>query len=258
IAEVHNNQRDGFHQHAIHRGRTNYEPNSLGGGCPFQAGALKGFTSFAERLLDQQTKAEPTKLRAHPEKFAEHFNQARLFYQSQSPIEQAHIAGALRFELTRVQTQAVRQRVVAQLRHIDEGLAATVAQELGMPLPPAPPLAHPAPPEPEVVVSPPLSLLSRPGDGRILGRRIALLVADGVAAQGLRQLYEELLQAGAVPRYIGARLGEIQTVDGDVLPIEATLATAPSVLFDAVVLPPGAGEAYISDGLAIEFVQLQY
>ena len=39
IAQVHNNQRDGMHRQAIHRGRVAYEPNSLGGGCPFQAGA---------------------------------------------------------------------------------------------------------------------------------------------------------------------------------------------------------------------------
>ena len=47
IAQVHNNQRDGMHRQAIHRGRVSYEPNSLGGGCPFQAGAA-GFVSFPE------------------------------------------------------------------------------------------------------------------------------------------------------------------------------------------------------------------
>ena len=258
IAQVHNNQRDGFHQHAIHRGRVSYEPNSLGGGCPFQAGAMKGFTSFAEKLLEQQAKAEPAKLRGHPEKFAEHFNQARLFYRSQTPIEQAHIAKALRFELTRVQTQAVRQRVLAQVRNIDEGLAAQVAQGLGMALPDALPPAIAKAPKPEVTVSPALSLTARPGDGRILGRRIALLVADGVAALGLQRLYEELLEAGAVPRYVGARLGEVRTAEGDALPVEVSIEAAPSVLFDAVVLPPGTFEAFARDGLAIEFVQQQY
>ncbi|MFT3857535.1 MAG: catalase [Aquabacterium sp.] len=258
VAEVHNNQRDGFHQHAVHRGRVNYEPNSLAGGCPFQAGAMKGFTSFAERLLAQQAMAEPAKLRAHPHKFAEHFNQARLFYLSQTPVEQAHIARAFRFELTRVQTQAVRERMVAMLRNVDEALAQQVADDLGMPLPQALPPALPEPPAPEVTVSPALSLMARPGDGRILGRRIALFVADGIAAEGLQRLYGELLEAGAVPRYIGERLGQVRTAEGSMLPVEVTIEAAPSVLFDAAVLPPGIGDALMADGLAVEFVQQQY
>ncbi|NML16089.1 catalase [Azohydromonas sp. G-1-1-14] len=259
VAEVHNNQRDGFHQHGIFRGRVNYEPNSLAGGCPFQAGA-RGFSSFAERLLAQQATAEPTKLRAKPEKFADHYTQARLFYASQTPVEQYHIARALRFELTRVQTQAVRARVVAMLRNIDEGLAATVARDLGMALPEPLPMARAPVEAPEVAVSPALSLAARPGDGRILARRIALLVGDGVDGAALESVYQALVQAGAVPRYVGARLGVVQTSSGDALPVEVTIEAAPSVLFDAAMLPPGAGAAatMAADGLALEFVQQQY
>ena len=73
VAQVHNNQRDGMHRQAIHRGRVAYEPNSLGGGCPFQAGA-EGFTSFPQPV-------EEDKVRGKPEKFADHYTQAALFYQ---------------------------------------------------------------------------------------------------------------------------------------------------------------------------------
>src|SRR6201995_5814233 len=109
VAQVHNNQRDGFHRQAIPRGRVAYEPNSLAGGCPFQAGTA-GFTSF----LQPQ---EGDKVRGKPEKFAEHYNQATLFFNSQSPVEKLHIIRAFRFELTKVQVVAVRLRVVAQLRN---------------------------------------------------------------------------------------------------------------------------------------------
>jgi catalase len=255
---VHNNQRDGFHQHALHRGRANYEPNSLGGGCPFQAGAMKGFTSVAERLRDEMMKAEPSKLRISGEKFAEHFNQARLFWRSQSPAEQAHIVRAFRFELTRVQTQAVRERMVAQLRNVADDLAEQVAEGLGMALPEPLPRALAQAPDPEVDVSPGLSLLSRPGDGRILGRRVALLVADGVDAAALKALYEALMEAGAAPRYVGDRLGTVATADGGTLPVEVTVETAPSVLFDAVVLPSLGADSPPPDGLTVEFVQQQY
>jgi catalase len=123
VAQVHNNQRDGMHRQAIPRGRVAYEPNSLGGGCPFQAGT-KGFMSFPQPVEDD-------KVRGKPEKFAEHYNQARLFYDSQSEVEKAHIAKAFRFELTKVQTPAIRQRVVSQLRNVSEDLAMTLAAGLG-------------------------------------------------------------------------------------------------------------------------------
>ena len=83
IAQAHNNQRDGFHRQAIHRGRVAYEPNSLGGGCPFQMGA-RGFTSFPEPIAAD-------KVRGKPEKFGDHYSQATLFWNSQTPVrEGAH------------------------------------------------------------------------------------------------------------------------------------------------------------------------
>ena len=124
VAQVHNNQRDGMHRQAIPRGRVAYEPNSLGGGCPFQAGA-SGFMSFPEPV-------EESKVRGKPERFAEHYNQATLFWKSQTDVEKTHIIRAYRFELTKVQTVAMRQRVVAQLRNVAEELARGVADGLGM------------------------------------------------------------------------------------------------------------------------------
>src|SRR6186713_2546531 len=102
VAQVHNNQRDGMHRQSIPRGRVAYEPNSLGSGCPYQAGTM-GFMSFPEQT-------EEHKVRGKPEKFAEHYNQATLFFNSQSDIEQEHIVRGFRFELTKVQVTAVRRR----------------------------------------------------------------------------------------------------------------------------------------------------
>src|SRR5581483_4173501 len=115
VAPVHNNQRDGMHRQAIHRGRVAYEPNSLGGGCPFQAG-MAGFTSFREPI-------QADKLRGHPERFADHYTQARLFWNSQTAVEQAHILRGFRFELSRVQVPAIRRRVVSMLANVDGTLA---------------------------------------------------------------------------------------------------------------------------------------
>lgn len=251
VVPVHNNQRDGFHRQAIHRGRVNYEPNSLAGGCPFQAGAATGFVSFPEPVAED-------KLRGKPEKFAEHYAQARLFYESQTPIEQAHIAGAFRFELSKLTVPAIRQRMLASLRNASEDLAAEVAAGLGMELPPPMPRAIEAPAQPEVAESPALSLFARPGEGGIRTRQIALLVAPGVDGDAVAALQAALLRDGAVPRMVASRIGPVATAAGDTLEADASLENSPAVLFDAAVVAPGAADGLMADGRSVEFVQQQF
>jgi catalase len=189
IAQAHNNQRDGFHRQSIHRGRVSYEPNSLGGGCPFQAG-MRGFTSFPEPVSDH-------KVRGKPEKFGDHYSQATLFWNSQVPYEKAHIVRGFRFELTKVQVPAIRERTVSMLRNVSDELAKAVADGLGMPLPrPMPRVVEGV--RPEVTASPALSLTYRPGDGRIRGRKVAILVARGAHGPSLARAQTTLSKAGAV------------------------------------------------------------
>jgi catalase len=258
VAQVHNNQRDGLHRQAIHRGRVAYEPNSLAGGCPFQAGAEHGFVSVPARL---RAKEEQAKVRAKPELFADHYTQAALFYESQSPVEQAHIAAAFRFELSKVTVPAIRKRMVASLRNASEGLAAKVAQGLRMsPLPQPLPRAMDAPRKPEVTRSPALSLLARPGDGSPRGRKVAMMVADGVDWAAVAPLHKALATAGAVVRLVAPQIGPCTAADGHVLDADASLENEPGFLFDALVLPGGqAGvEALLADAHSLETLRNVY
>jgi catalase len=252
LAQVHNNTRDGFHRQAVHRGRVSYEPNSLAGGCPFQAGA-RGFTTFAEPVAAE-------KVRAKSEKFKDHYSQATLFWNSQTPWEKAHIIRGFRFELTKVQVPAIRERTVSMLRNVSDELAGAVASGLGIELPkPMPKLMEP--PRVEVERSPALSLTARPGDGGIRGRRIAILLAPGVDADSVKETQAALTKAGAVVRLVAARLAAVEAADGeDPLEPDATLETLPSVLFDAVVVPDGEEGArhFALLGQALEFIKDQY
>jgi catalase len=252
VAQVHNNQRDGFHRQAIARGRVAYEPNSLGGGCPFQAGKM-GFMSFPEQT-------EEHKVRGKPEKFAEHYNQATLFFNSQTDVEKAHITRAFRFELSKVQTVAIRRRMVAGLRNVSEELAQGVAEGLGMELPEPLPRVVARPPKPEVKNSPALSLLARPGTVGIQSRRIALVVANGVVGASLVQLHEMLTAQGAVPRFVGVGLGQIECSDGEAIEVEVSLEATPSVLYDALVVPDGeeGAQNLMKSGHAIECLKDAY
>ncbi len=252
IAPSHNNQRDGMHRQAIPRGKVAYEPNSLGGGCPFQAGA-QGFASFPEPI-------EADKVRGKPERFAEHYAQATLFWNSQTTIEKAHIRRAFRFELTKVQTPAIRTRVVALLANVAPELAEQVAADLGLAVPTALPLASKRIKKPEIELSRALSLFARPGEGSVRGRKVALLVADGVEGNFVSNLQDALAKAGAVAILVGDHLGSVESEDGRHLQVEATFETTPAVLYDAVAVTGGRLNAQNLGklGLAAEFIKDQY
>ena len=258
VNQVHNNQRDGQHRQAIHRGRVAYEPNSLAGGCPFQAGASQGFVSIPARLA---AKEEAAKVRGKPEKFADHYTQATLFFDSQTAVEQAHIAAAFRFELSKLTVPAIRERVVAQLRNASETLARQVADGLGIMDMPAPlPKALENPAAPEITISPALSLMARRGDGTITARKIAIVVANGSVGASAKAVHAALFAQGAVPRFVAPRIGPVQTSDNIEINADASMENEPGFLFDALILSDGeAGvTTLMRDGHMMEFIKDQY
>ncbi|HEY9279964.1 MAG TPA: catalase [Eoetvoesiella sp.] len=252
LAPVHNNQRDGMHRQAIHRGAVSYEPNSLAGGCPFQAG-MDGFVSFPEPVREDE-------LRGKPEKFAEHYNQAALFYNSQTDPEKKHIIAAFRFELSKVTVPGIRQRMVSMLRNVSEDLAAGVALGLGMELPKPMPKAIKQTPTPEIKISPALSLTARPGNGTIHTRKVAILVGDQVDAVCVTAIANALIEAGAIVRLVGPRIGACQAADGQILEADASIENNPASLFDSVVVPDGVAgiQEMATDGQAKEFIRDQF
>jgi catalase len=257
LAPVHNNQRDGLHRQAVPRGRVAYEPNSLGGGCPFQAGAA-GFVSFPKAVEPYNSPID--KVRGKPEKFAEHYAQARLFFDSQTEVEKAHIVGAFRFELSRLTVPAIRSRVLSSLLNVSKKLASAVAAGLGMELPEPMPRAIKTAPKSEVSASPALSLMALPGNGGIATRKVAILIANGIEGDTISSLIDALAAAGAMTRLVSSRLGTVTSESGEPFEVDATFENSPCVLFDAVVLPAGseAVSNLMSDGHTLDFVKDQY
>jgi catalase len=211
--------------------------------------------------VPEQMAPDAHKVRGKAERFADHYTQARLFWNSQTPTEKQHIINAFRFELSRVQTPAVRERMIAGLLNVAPELAEPIAAGLGMRELPAPlPKVLERDVTPEVTKSPALSLLARPGDGGIAARRVAIFVADDVEGESLRALHARLVELGAVPRFVGARLGAVNVVGGDPIEVDVTVEATPSVLYDAVVIPDGddAIERLTIDGRTLEFLKDQY
>ncbi len=241
-----NLQRDGHMQMQVPKGRVNYEPSSLQTDSPRQTRG--GFPSFAE------TAGEGTKTRLRPQSFADHYSQARLFYRSQTEIEQAHMAYALVFELSKVEMPAVRERVVGHLRNIDQDLAGRVAEGLGLAkLPPAP---EPAVMPVDLPLSPPLQLIgkSRP---TLEGRQIGILVDDGSDAATVAALRRSAEDAGAAVKIVAPKIGGAKLKGGKHLAADGKLEGTPSVVFDAVavVLSRAAGGKLASEAGAVDWVR---
>ncbi|MEO7066547.1 MAG: catalase [Rhodanobacter sp.] len=240
-----NLQRDAHMQMETPAGRVSYEPNSLSTDSPRET--PQGFTHAAE-----PTKSG-NKGRIRAESFADHYSQARRFYRSQTNPEQAHIVSAFVFELSKVETVHVRAAMVGHLRHIDETLAARVANGLALaPLPSAPP-ARVTPVD--LPLSPALQTIGKMKD-TLKGRLVGILVDDGSDAATVKALRKAVERAGAAVQIVAPKVGGAKLSDGKMIAADGQLAGTPSVFFDAVaiVLSDVAAKQLTGESAARDFV----
>ncbi len=247
-----NFQRDGMMQTQVFKGRANYEPNSLaqagedGGGreCP-----VTGFASFR----GQPERSEvPAKRRLRPELFADHYSQARMFFNSQTENEQAHIASSIVFELSKVTLDHVPPRVIANLRNISEDLAGRVANGLGIALPDKSAAAAPVHDlEPSQALS-----IQKNMKNTLKGRCVGILITDGSDAKTIQNLKNGIKKAGGKSKLVAGKLNSITLSDKSTVKADGQLAGTPSQIFDAVavVLSAEGAEKYSKEGAAIQWV----
>lgn len=245
-----NQQRDGHMQMAVPKGRANYEPNSLAkvgeeGGA--REDPEKGYKTFP-------SEEEGQKLRIRPESFADHYSQARLFFRSMDPAEQAHIASALVFELSKVSLEHIRVQMMANLRNVDETLAQRVADGLAMDLPEA---SKTATPVLDMEPSPALRIIRGPREFHTLeGKTVGILIADGTDADKLATLKDAIKAAGGNVLTIAPKVGNVPLSDGSKVAADAQLFGQPSVTVDAcaVILSDEAAVKLVKEGAAVQWV----
>ncbi len=245
INEVHNNQRDGKMRQTISKGKVSYEPNTLAAGCPFQA-TMKdgGFTSHNQRVEGQ-------KIRTRSKSFVDHYSQAKLFFNSQTLPEQKHIINALSFELSKVQTAAIRERMVGLLFLINKDLAKKVGDNLGIkPTRPQSPInqSFPADANPAEYQSREFEMTLKKSDklsmantikNSIKTRQIAFLIANGVDAVSVNNLSAKLKTGGAVVHLIATSMAPVTAGDKTIFTPNHSLLSTGSVCFDAVYVAAG-------------------
>ncbi len=252
---VMNFQRDGMMQMLQPKGRANYEPNSLAE----TAGEIGGprecpVTGFHTHEAADRDDEQGDKLRIRPESFADHYSQARLFFRSLDPAEQAHLASALVFELSKVGIEAVRTRMLSNLVNVDPELAARVGDGLNMPVPKA---SKTAVPVRDLPPSPALRIVNGPrAPADLKGHVIGILVADGSDAKAVDRLKAAIGKAGAVAKVIAPKIGGAKGADGTLIPADGQLAGTPSVTVDAVavVLSDDGCAALLKEAAAVQFV----
>ena len=241
-----NQQRDGHMQMEQPEGRVSYEPNSLSKNSPRES-PVEGFHTAAITEAGE-------KGRVRPESFADHYSQARQFYLSQTEYEQAHIASALVFELSKVDHLHVREAMVGHLRHIEEDLAKRVAAGLGFDkMPNAPRTAAPVQ---KMKPSPALQIIGKMKE-TLKGRAIGILIADGSDGAVVKKIKKAATEAGAAVKIVAPKVGGAKLTGGSMMSADGQLAGTPSVLFDAVaiVLSDEGAKALSLESAAIDFVR---
>jgi catalase len=246
VCPMRNFQRDGHMRMAVPQGRVNYEPNSLGPEAPREVGD-RGFVTHPE--------PQPgSKVRQRSETFSDHYSQARLFFRSQTEPERLHIIKAFSFELGKVQTLAVRTRMLGHLHLIDPALGSAVENALRMEG--KADSIEPARVPLELRSSPALSLLHKATD-TLRGRRVGVLLSDDSDMALLDRLKTEIEAQGAEMTTIAPWVGGVKTSAGGLLAVDHALVAAPSIFFDAVavVLNGPSGALLAKDAAAVDFVR---
>ncbi|WP_041350964.1 catalase [Nitrosococcus watsonii] len=224
---MHHFQQDGHMAMHNPKGRANYEPNSWGKEGGPRENPVKGFISYGASVNGPKT-------RARSETFADHYSQARQFYISQTPIEQKHIGDALMFELSKVEREEIRERVVSHLLNIDDELAKRVARGLGLDKLPKPADAA-KPTQKNLPASDKLSIIKN-GPKNFKGRKIGILMTDGAAADIFSEVEKVAKSEGALVEVVAPQIGGVKNSKGKKISAGQKIDGGPSVLYDAVVI----------------------
>lgn len=234
ICPVRNQQRDGRHRLQIDVPVANYEPNSTSGNWPREVQPAKtggGFETYPQAV-------EGKKTRHRSASFDDYYSHPRHYWISLKDFERQHVIDAFSFELSKVVRPYIRERMVDHFTRICPMLAQGVADNLGITLTEEQKNRElPKPIHGLTKGDPTLSLYDR--EAVIKGRKVSLLVADGVSGASVDAIRSALKKEGVHCMVLAPHLGDIMTAEGQAVQADGRLNAEPSVLFDAVLVPDG-------------------
>lgn len=226
LVPVHNNQRDGYQQHNIYKGKVAYYPNKLQDNTPSVVSKKDGgYLEYAESLSGY-------KQRGKSGKFADHYSQAQLFYNSLTTAEQQQLVDGARFELGKCNSDVVKKNMLEVFNKVNHNLAERIADSLGLKAPAA--YGHYS-----NKTDPYLSIDNYPRPNNIKTKKVAILTAPGIDTGNAKTMHDYLTGQGAYVDFIGLNQGEQNGLN-----ITQTYTTSASVLYDAVYVPSGSDNAF--------------
>lgn len=227
ICPFHNNQRDGFSRQRIDVDRVSYHKNSLANNTPATSTPEEG------GYVHYQEKVEGRIIQARSDSFKDFFSQARLFWNSMSPVEKKHIIDAFNFEVAKVKSRSVRQQVVDMFVKVDKGLATEIANYVGV----NPPSGT------NVDVSESSPALSQANTNHFpFSLKVGVLIGNGFDGEEVKNVVEMFQQYGVFYDFVGKKLGVITGEDGTLIEVNETFITTDPTLFDALYVVGGTAE----------------
>ncbi|MCC9165493.1 catalase [Pontibacter harenae] len=260
LARTHNNQGAGFMRHTINKGKVNYWPNTLGGGCPMMAPEnMGGYVHYMEKV-------DGRKIRARSESFNDHYSQATLFWNSMTEPEKKHIVKAAHFELGKVMSKEIRQRMLGHFSKISMELAEMVSEGIGVEVPKnfnqestgnyENNEASKTMKKGKSVKETQFVSMEKNKIETAVSRKVAILLEDGYDYCEVKQVKDALEKAGASAKIVSKFHGMRKSSTGEELETDKSHITTGSIMYDAIYIPDGEKsiEALLKEGDAIHFV----
>ena len=227
IAETNHNQRDSYSKYRIDDDSVNYHENSLAEDTPAEASPQEGgFTHYPEEVEGQVTREVPS------DSFNDYFSQARLFWNSMSPVEKQNIVETFSYHLGKVKSESIRQQNVEMFANVDKEMAIAIAENIGV-----------NPPEGSHVSveksSPTLSMANTTFSAKT--QKVGVLIGDSFNGEEVNNVLHTLQQNGIIAEIISAKLGNV-VADGTEIKVDKTFLTSDPVLFDSIYVADSSNE----------------
>ncbi|WP_445323995.1 catalase [Pseudogracilibacillus sp. ICA-222130] len=225
INDVHYNQRDSFSRYRIDADSVNYKENMLANNTPLVTPVEEGgYGTYPEKVTGEVTREMPSDL------FNDFYSQARLFWNSMSPIEKSNIIDTFIFHLGYVKSKEVRQNVVDMFAHVDEEMSAIIAAHIGVQ----------KSTNQQVNVSESSPAVSLANTAHLPNtQRVAVLVADGFSGNEVAETIQVLEKHGVFVDFIGNSLGTVQGSDDVEMVTNKLFQATYPVLYDALYIIGG-------------------
>src|SRR5699024_11169467 len=228
ISEVNTNHRDSYSKYRIDVDYVDYHNNTLAGNTPAETPPEKGgYAHYPGEVEGHITRERPS------ESFYDYFSQARLFWNSISPIEKDDLVQTFIYHLQYVKSKEIRQLNVEFWANVDREMACVIADNIGV--------DHPEGTNvPVEKSSPAISQANTPHYAYT--QKVGVLIGNGFNTNEVLTTLDTLEEYGVFIDIICEELGHVTGNDGTKIKVDETFLTKYPVLYDSLYVVGGKAD----------------